>query len=155
MREFIDHLVWQKGRGVFMNVAVRYYTKSGNTKKLAEAVANAVGVKAETTDKALTQDVDILFLCSSVYAYGVDESVKRFISGIHVNVGKVVNVSTAALVKSTYKQVGKLLKEKGILHAQEEFYCKGSFGPIHKGRPNEQDCKEAAEFAKKIVGKKA
>ncbi|MCM1084540.1 MAG: flavodoxin [Clostridium sp.] len=138
-----------------MKVAVRYYTRSGNTKKIAEAVANAIGVKAETTDKALAEDVDILFLCSSVYAYGVDDNVKRFISGINVKVGKVVNVSTAALVKSTYKQVGKLLKEKGIPHAEEEFYCKGSFGPIHKGKPNEKDCKDAAAFAKRIVGKKA
>ncbi|MCM1305451.1 MAG: flavodoxin [Butyrivibrio sp.] len=137
-----------------MNAAVRYYTRSGNTKKLAEAVADAVGVKAETTGNALKEDVDILFLCSSVYAYGVDESVKRFISGIHVQVGKVVNVSTAALVRSTYKQVGKLLKEKGIPQAEEEFYCKGSFGPMHKGKPDENDCKNAAAFAKKIVGKK-
>ncbi|MCM1412420.1 MAG: flavodoxin, partial [Lachnospiraceae bacterium] len=131
-----------------MNAAVRYYTRSGNTKKLAEAVADAVGVKAETTGNALKEDVDILFLCSSVYAYGVDESVKRFISGIHVQVGKVVNVSTAALVRSTYKQVGKLLKEKGIPQAEEEFYCKGSFGPMHKGKPDENDCKNAAAFAK-------
>ncbi len=137
-----------------MNVAVRYYTKSGNTKKLAEAVADAVGVTAETTEKGLTEDVDILFLCSSVYAYGVDESVKRFISGIDVKVGKVVNVSTAALVKSTYKQVGKLLQEKGIVQAEEEFYCRGSFGPVHKGKPDENDCKDAAAFAKKIVGDK-
>lgn len=137
-----------------MNVAVRYYTRSGNTQKLAEAVAGAVGVKAETTESALTEDVDLLFLCSSVYAYGVDESVKKFISGIHVKVGKVVNVSTAALVQSTYKQVGKLLKEKGIPQAEEEFYCRGSFGPVHKGKPDEKDCKAAAAFAKKMVGTK-
>ncbi|MCM1385803.1 MAG: hypothetical protein NC231_00635 [Bacillus sp. (in: Bacteria)] len=136
-----------------MKVAVRYYTRSGNTQKLAEAIAAAVGVEAETTEKPLTEDVDILFLCSSVYAYGVDESVKRFIAGIYVKVGKVVNVSTAALIKSTYKQVGKLLKEKGILQAEEEFYCKGSFGAMHKGKPDENDCKNAAAFAKKIVEK--
>ncbi|MCM1254432.1 MAG: flavodoxin [Clostridium sp.] len=137
-----------------MKVAVRYYTRSGNTQKLAEAIAAAVGVEAETTEKPLTEDVDILFLCSSVYAYGVDESVKRFIAGIYVKVGEVVNVSTAALIKSTYKQVGKLLKEKGILQAEEEFYCKGSFGAMHKGKPDENDCKNAAAFAKKIVEKK-
>lgn len=137
-----------------MNVAVRYYTRSGNTKKLAEAVADALGVKAETTDQALAEDVDTLFLCSSVYAYGVDENIKKFIADIHVKVGRVVNVSTAAVVKSTYKQVGKLLKEKGIPLAEDEFYCRGSFGPMHKGRPNEKDCKDAAAFAKRIVGKK-
>lgn len=29
-----------------MKIAVRYYTKTGNTKKLANAIANAVGVES-------------------------------------------------------------------------------------------------------------
>ncbi|MBD5494410.1 MAG: flavodoxin [Lachnospiraceae bacterium] len=134
-----------------MKVEVRYYTRSGNTKKLAEAIAKAVGVEARTVDEPLKEDVDILFLGSSVYAYGVDDSIKKFISNIDVRVGKVVNFSTAALIKSTYKQVGKLLEKKGITQAEEEFYCKGSFGSIHKGKPDEKDCKAAAEFAKKVI----
>ncbi len=134
-----------------MKVAVRYYTRSGNTEKLAKAIAEAVGVEAKTTDTPLEEDVDILFLGSSVYAYGVDENIKKFIANVDKKVGKVVNFSTAALVKSTYKQVGKLLKEKGIPQASEEFYCKGSFGPMHKGKPDEADCKAAAAFAKKVA----
>ena len=134
-----------------MKVEVRYYTRSGNTKKLAEAIAKAVGVEAKTVDEPLKEDVDILFLGSSVYAYGVDDNIKKFISNIDVRVGKVVNFSTAALIKSTYKQVGKLLEKKGITQAEEEFYCKGSFGSIHKGKPDEKDCKAAAEFAKKVI----
>lgn len=135
-----------------MKVAVRYHTRSGNTKKLAEAIAEAVGAEAKSTDEPLVEDVDILFLGSSVYAYGVDENVKKFIDdGIQVKVGKVVNFSTAALVKSTYKQVGKLLKAKNISQAEEEFYCRGSFGPMHKGKPDKKDCDNAAVFAKKMI----
>ena len=134
-----------------MKAAVRYYTRSGNTKKLAEAIAKAVGVEAKTVDEPLPEDVDILFLGSSVYAYGVDDSIKKFISNIDVRIGKVVNFSTAALVKSTYKQVGKLLAQKGIAQAEEEFYCKGSFGPMHKGKPDEKDCQAASAFAKRII----
>ena len=134
-----------------MKVEVRYYTRSGNTKKLAEAIAKAVGAEAKTVEEPLREDIDILFLGSSVYAYGVDDSIKRFISNIDVTVGKVVNFSTAALIKSTYKQVGKLLAEKGIVQAEEEFYCKGSFGPMHKGKPDEKDCEAATAFAKKII----
>ena len=136
-----------------MKIAVRYYTRSGNTQKLAEAIAKAVGVEAKTTSEPLAEDVDILFLGSSVYAYGVDDEVKRFISKIDVKVGKVVNFSTAALIRSTYKQVAKLLQEKDIPLASEEYYCKGSFGPMHKGRPNDKDLQEAADFAKSIVSK--
>ena len=134
-----------------MKIAVRYYSRGGNTKKLADAIAKAVGVEALTTDTPLKEDVDILFLGSAVYAYGVDDSVKKFIDGIDVKVGKVVNFSTAAIINSTYKQVSKLLAKKNILLAKEEYYCKGSFALMHRGRPNEADCKAAAAFAKKIV----
>lgn len=135
-----------------MKTAVRYYSRGGNTEKLAKAIAEAVGAEALTTDVPLSEDVDILFLGSSVYAYGVDDSVKKFIAGNRAKIGKVVNFSTAALIRSTYKQVSRLLEEKNIPMAKEEFYCRGSFGPMHKGKPDAEDLKKAAEFAKKIVG---
>ena len=134
-----------------MKVAIRYYTRGGNTKKLADAISKAVGVDAKTTSTPLTEDVDILFLGSSVYANGVDNEVKEFIKGINVKVGQVVNFSTAALLKSTYKHVSKLLEEKRIPFAKEEFHCRGSFAVLHRGRPNANDCNAAADFAKKII----
>ena len=134
-----------------MKVAIRYFSRGGNTERLAKAIGSAIGIEPLTTDQLLTEDVDILFLGSSVYAYGVDDSVKTFISGIDVKVGKVVNFSTAAIIKSTYKQVGKLLAEKNIPLAKEEFYCKGSFGPMYMGKPDERDLKAVAEFAEKVV----
>ncbi len=56
-----------------MKIAIRYYTKTGNTKKLAEAISSAIGVEAKTVDEPLTEDVDILFLGSAVYAAGIVE----------------------------------------------------------------------------------
>lgn len=56
-----------------MKIAVRYFSRTGNTKKLAEAIAKAINVEAKITDKPLCEDVDILFLGSSAYANGVDE----------------------------------------------------------------------------------
>lgn len=134
-----------------MKIEIRYFSRGGNTKKLAEAISKAINIPAKTTDEPLSEDIDVLFLGSSVYAYGVDENVKEFIKNISVKVGNVVNFSTAAIIKSTYNQVKKLLDEKGIQMAKEEFYCKGSFGPLHKGKPNENDLKEAMEFAKRVV----
>ena len=43
-----------------MKFAVRYYTKTGNTKKLALAVAQALGVEALPISEPLTEPVDIL-----------------------------------------------------------------------------------------------
>ena len=134
-----------------MKVEIRYFSRGGNTKKLAEAIAEAIEVPAKTVNEPLTEDVDILFLGSSVYAYGVDENIKDFINHIDVKVGKVVNFSTAAIIKSTYNQVKKLLDQKNIPMDNKEFYCKGSFGPLHKGKPNSDDLKAIAEFAREII----
>ena len=65
-----------------MKIAVRYYSRTGNTKKLAEAIAKAVCAEAETTDEPLREDVDILFLGSSVYANGVDGNIKMFFQNL-------------------------------------------------------------------------
>ncbi len=135
-----------------MKIAIRYHSRGGNTKKIALAMAEAVGVEAKTVEEPLTGDVDILFLGSAPYAFDVDGPVKEFIRGINVSVGRAVNFSTAAVVGSTRKYVEKLLAEKGIPLAKEEFSCRGAFAVLHRGHPNGDDCRAAADFARKIAG---
>lgn len=134
-----------------MKIAIRYYSKGGNTKKIADAISEAIGIEAKTVAEPLEEDVDILFLGSAPYAFEIDDEVKKFIAGIDVSVGKVINFSTSAAVKSTRKYVEKLFAEKKILVAKEEFSCRGSFAMLHKNRPNEDDRKAAADFARKII----
>ena len=134
-----------------MRVAVRYYTQTGNTKKLAEAIAAELGLDAKSIDTPLKEDTDILFLCNSVYWAGVDGNVKRFLKSPGAKIGQLVNVSTAALIESTYAQMKKLSAEAGIPIMEREFHCKGSFKVLHKGRPNEEDLKAVKAFAKDVV----
>lgn len=135
-----------------MNIAVRYYTRSGNTKKLAEAVAAAVGVEALDVTAALTEKADILFLGCSYYAFDVDEAVKQFIAENGENIGKIVCVGTSAMMKSMKKPVAKVADSVGVVVTEEEFHCRGQFMKVHKGRPNADDLAKAAAFAKKVVG---
>ena len=134
-----------------MKAAVRYFSRGGNTKGIAETIAQAVGVEAAPVAEPLNEDVDILFLGSAPYAFDVDGAVKEFVRGIKVHVGKAVGFSTAAVVKSMRKYVAPLLDEKGIPLADEEFACRGAFAIFHKGRPNADDCESAAQFAAKVV----
>lgn len=134
-----------------MKIAIRYYTKTGNTKKLAEAIASVVNVEAKTVDEPLTEDVDILFLGSAVYAAGIDQKIKDFIKSINVNVGEVVNFSSAALIESTYKQVKNEVEAKGLKMSENEFHCRGAFKFVHRGKPDKNDLKDIQEFAKRIV----
>lgn len=134
-----------------MNIAVRYYSRGGNTKKIADAIAKVAGVEAKPVSEPLDGDVDILFLGSAPYAFDIDDEVKKFINNIDVSVGKMVNFSTSAVIKSTRKYVEKALAGKNIPLATEEFSCKGEFIKLHKGKPDENDEKAAADFAKNII----
>ena len=135
-----------------MKVAVRYYTKTGNTKRLAEAVANAVGVEALPVSVPVEEAVDILFLGNSYYAFSIDPEVRSFISGLDKNkVGRIVNFGSAAMLNSTYKKVKAEADKVGVPMDEREFHCKGEFKGVHKGKPDEKDLKAAAEFARKIV----
>ena len=134
-------------------IAVRYYTKTWNTKRLAEAVAKAVGAEALPISTPVTEPVDILFLGNSYYAFTIDPEVRTFVRSLEKEkVGKIVNFGSAAMMNSTWKKVKAEADKTGIPMDEREFHCKGEFKGVHKGRPNEEDLKAAAEFARKIVG---
>lgn len=135
-----------------MKTAVRYYTKTGNTKRLAEAVAKAVGAEALDLSAPITEPVDVLFLGNSYYAFSIDPEVREFVRKLDkTKVGRIVNFGSAAMLNSTYKKVKAEADKVGIPMDEREFHCKGEFKGIHKGRPNEEDLTAAAEFAKSIV----
>ena len=134
-----------------MTIAVRYFTRSGNTKRLAEGVAEALGVAAESVEAGLSEKTEAVFLCNSVYAAGVDDAVKSFIAANKDKIGTLYNLSTAALLTSSYKMVRKLAEENGVTLSEKEFHCRGQFGPLHANRPTAADIRNAADFAKGVL----
>ena len=138
-----------------MTIAVRYYTKTGNTRRLAEAVAKAVGAEALPISEPVAGPVDILFLGNSYYAWSIDPEVKKFIASLDkTRVGRIVNFGSAAMLNSTWKKVKAEADKVGIPVDAREFHCKGEFKGIHKGKPDEADLKAAAAFAAQIAGEK-
>ena len=135
-----------------MKIAVRYYTKTGNTKKLAEAVAKAVGTEALPISCPVEEPVDVLFLGNSYYAFSIDPEVRDFVRKLDKSkVGRIVNFGSAAMLNSTYKKVKAEADKVGIPMDGREFHCRGEFKGVHKGRPNEEDLAAAAEFAKSVI----
>ena len=132
-----------------MTYAVRYYTKTGNTKKLAEAMAKELGVEALSISEPVNEAVDLLFLGNSYYAFNIDPEVRAFIASLDkAKIGRIVNFGSAALLNTTYKKVKAEADKAGIRMDEKEFHCKGEFKGIHKGRPNENDIQAAVEFVK-------
>lgn len=131
-----------------MNIAVRYLSKSGNTKKVAEYIAEAAGVSAvsvDAADAALTEKADILFIGGALYAYGIDDTLKKYLATLSSDkVGKAVVFSTSWLSKHALDLIKKGLTEKGIPVEESTFYVKSKAV---------DDCKaDAMDFAKKFIG---
>ena len=132
-----------------MKYAVRFYTKTGNTMRLADAVAKELGVEALPITEPISEPVDILFLGNSYYAFSIDPEVRSFVASLSKDkVGKIVNFGSAALLNSTYKKVKAEADKVGIPMDENEFHCKGEFKGLHKGKPDENDLRAAAEFAR-------
>ncbi|MGB4658894.1 MAG: flavodoxin family protein [Mobilitalea sp.] len=135
------------------SIAVRYYSKTGNTKKLAERIAATAGCKAETIEVEFSEKVDILFLGASVYYAGIDKKMKEYIAGLDRNkVGKVVVFSTSALAERAFPSIKKHLSSKNIKVEADDFYCRGQFAVLYAGKPDEKDLTAAEEFTRKIIG---
>jgi len=133
-------------------VAVRYFSKSGNTKKLADEIAKTVGCKAEQIPAPVNEKVDILFLGASVYWGGISSEVKEYIQTLDkANIGRVVVFSTSALAERAFPQIQKKLQSCGIQVESRNFYCRGEFTALHKGRPNQEDLNAAMKFAAEMI----
>lgn len=134
-----------------MKFAVRFYTKTGNTEKLARAIAQELGVEALPISEPVTEAVDFLFLGNSYYAFTIDPEVRNFIQNLSKDkVGKIVNFGTAAMLNSTYKKVKAEAVKVGIEMDDREFHCRGEFKGLHKGRPDQNDIQSAIEFARQF-----
>ena len=137
-----------------MKIAIRYYTKTGNTKRLAEAMGAALGIAALPLDAPIDEPVDLLLLGNSYYAFNIDPAVRNFIRSLDkTKVGRIVNFGSAAMLNSTYKKVKAEADAVGIPMDEREFHCRGEFKGIHKGRPNADDLRAAAEFAQAIASR--
>ena len=134
-----------------MIYAVRYHSRTGNTKKLAEAIASVLNVEALDLSTPISEDKVALFLGSAIYAAGVDDEVKRFLKENKDKIEIIYNFSTTALLTSTYKQISKIANENNIAISEKEFHCRGRFKFIHKSRPDEEDIKNVQEFVNDIL----
>lgn len=130
-----------------MSVAVRYYSRSGNTKAVADAIAKAASVPAVSADKAgakLEAPVDVLFIGGALYAYGLDSHLKDYLKTLKKeDAKKAVVFSTSWISKHSIDLIKKNLSEAGIPVENETFYV--------KNKPSEAQLREAAEFAGKFI----
>ena len=109
-----------------MKTAVRYFSKSGNTKSIARAIAGGAGTRAVSIadEPLLTERSDTLFLGEAPYANIMAPELKRYAEELSPDmVGRVVLFTTSNWSRRTVYALRKLLREKGIAVEQEHFYA--------------------------------
>ena len=111
-----------------MSVAVRYYSRSGKTRKVAEYIAEAAGVNAisvDAKDAALSDKTDVLFIGGALYAYGIDDNLKQYLKTLSGDkVGKAVVFSTSWLSRHALDLIKNALTQKGIQVESDTLYFK-------------------------------
>lgn len=128
--------------------AIRYYSKFGHSKLMAEAIEDIVGAKAAPVSDPLGEPVDMLFLGAGVFLGKVNSAVFDFIGSLTPEKVKcVVLFGSSAIIDSPVPQMLKALKARGIQVCDKSFTCKGSMGPIHSGHPDAKDIEGFRSFA--------
>ena len=130
-----------------MNVKVRYYSRSGNTKLLANAIAKGLNVEAISVDNnnsQITDNTDILFVGGALYAYGLDKNLKEYLSNIDGSkIKRAIVFSTSWLSKHSVDLIKNSLRDKGINVDKEYIYA--------KSKPTEEFLKRTESDVKKYL----
>lgn len=138
-----------------MNISVVYGSLTGNTRRVAEAMAGelAVGLRA-AKELAHLEKTDLLFLGSGVYGSRPSAPVRRLLKDVPTLVGaKVALFGTYGGSPSQLDWMARLVEKKGgeILG---RFSCKGRdwfvLGLVARGHPSATDLSAAAAFARQV-----
>ena len=106
--------------------AVRYFSRLGNTKTIAEAIAEGAGVQAVsiTDEPVLAEYTDVLFLGGAPYANIMAPELKAYAEKLDNSmVGKVILFTTSNWSRRTVFALKKMLREKQINVEDKYFYA--------------------------------
>jgi flavodoxin len=144
---------------MLMKPVVIYFSKSGNTKKVAQEIAGALKTEALDVKKTSAKDVPkgaFLIAGSGVYGSKVGREMMDFLQSLPaVKRGKAATFETSGNGKeiAVGKEMGDILKKRGY-SVKGSFVCPGKcFFFAKRGHPSAEDLKNAAAFAKGLSSK--
>lgn len=145
-----------------MKSLVVYYSKSGNTEKIARAIAT--GLEAELKKIEEIENVssyELICIGTPVHAFAPAKPIKKFLKELPDLPGKK-GAGFCTMHAFGDKRTLRIIKEKSEVKGIKflsGFSCRGAssiFGDIgpkifNKGKPNEEDLKKAEDFGKKLL----
>ncbi len=105
-----------------MKYAVRYASRGGNTRAVADEIAKKIDVKAERISEPLEEEVDVLFLGAGVWFASVTKDMKEYLAALDSGkIKQIVAFSTSGHLESAIKKITAAAKDKGIKVNEESF----------------------------------
>ena len=132
---------------------VIYYSMTGNTRKMASAIAEELGIEARSIKTlAVVPEQGLLFIGSGSYGDKPSEDMAKFIEKNDFNGRKVALFGTSAKGAGLEVRVmEETLKQKGA-NVIGSYYCKGkAFVVVNIGHPGRDDLEGARKFAREMT----
>ena len=132
------------------DVSVVVDSRGGNTRKVADAIAEEMGITAKDITPGLTDDAKFLFLGSGTYGGKPGDAMMKFIESMDFSGRKVAIFGTSAGLAGGQKMIAVMtdaLTKKGAAIAGA-YHCRGKMLVINWGHPNKEDLENAKKFAR-------
>lgn len=133
--------------------AVFVDSRGGNTRKVADAIAEELGITVGDLKKSPPEEAKLLFLGSGTYGGKPGEAMTAFIGSAPFTGRRVALFGTAASAAGSERMIAVMadaLEQKGALIAGR-YHCPGKFLVVNRGRPNREDLDNAKKFAREMV----
>jgi flavodoxin len=149
-----------------MHSIILYASKSGNTKKIADSMAAALGceaIKITAESKLQAMDLesyDLILVGTGLFAGTPNEDIVKFLNTLNLKTPKqfALFITWGGAPRSDKLALGKLhalLEGKGQKVLEDHFAAYGGWKGIlmKRGHPKPEEIAAAAEWAKKLKEK--
>jgi len=134
------------------DIAVFVDSRGGNTRKVADAIAEELGVTVGDVRAPLPDDPKILFLGSGTYGGAPGIGMMKFVTDNTFTGRRVAIFGTSGGAGGAEKMIAAMtdaLKRKGAT-ILGSWFCRGKFFVLNWGRPNREDLDNAKKFAREM-----
>jgi flavodoxin len=135
-----------------MNIKITYLSKTGHSKKIAQAIGKEFGIEPlDIADNPTIFGADLLIIVGGVYYGDCDPAMAEFGGKIKpVNAQKVVLITSCSSKKDTMSKLIATLKSNYI-EILGDYIVPGAFLLVNFGHPNKDDVENAVAYTRRTV----
>jgi len=136
------------------DITVLVDSRGGNTRKVADAIAEELGVKVGEIKDPLPDNAKVLFLGSGTYGGKPGKDMMKFIESGTFSGRKIALFGTSMSPAGSEKMIAVMegaAKKKGAAIIGS-YHCGGKFLLFNSGHPDKEDLNNAKKFARDMLG---